>query len=316
MKSALITGVSGQDGSILAEFLNKNGYEVYGLLRPNSDQSNISELLKKDNFFTIYGDLMNEDLLRYILSNNKIDEIYNLASQSNIRLSYENPRHTFEVTLMGTISLIETVKDYSPKTKIFQAGSSAMFGESCDSDGFQRESTPFHPISPYASSKLFAHNICQNYRKNQSLYIVNGILYNHESTKNKRNSGIIKTIVDKAFLIKMGKLDRFFIPNLNIQIDFGHADDYVQAAWLSMQQPKSDDYIISSGKVYSIEYICDYIFKKLNMDYKKHIESNITSSNDNFISKGDPSKIQKIGWRRTFTFEQLVDQIIEFKKIN
>lgn len=316
MKSALITGVSGQDGSILAEFLNKNGYEVYGLLRPNSDQSNISELLKKDNFFTIYGDLMNEDLLRYVLSNNKIDEIYNLASQSNIRLSYVNPRHTFEVTLMGTISLIETVKDYSPKTKIFQAGSSAMFGESCDSDGFQRESTPFHPISPYASSKLFAHNICQNYRKNQSLYIVNGILYNHESTKNKRNSGIIKTIVDKAFLIKMGKLDRFFIPNLNIQIDFGHADDYVQAAWLSMQQPKSDDYIISSGKVYSIEYICDYIFKKLNMDYKKHIESNITSSNDNFISKGDPSKIQKIGWRRTFTFEQLVDQIIEFKKIN
>ena len=313
MKSALITGVSGQDGSILAEFLIKNGYEVYGLLRPNSDQSNISELLEKDNFFTIYGDLMNEDLLRYVLSNNKIDEIYNLASQSNSRLSYENPRHTFEVTLMGTISLIETVKDYSPKSKIFQAGSSAMFGESCDSDGFQRESTPFHPISPYASSKLFAHNICQNYRKNQSLYIVNGILYNHESTKNKRNSGIIKTIVDKAFLIKMGKLDRFYIPNLTIQIDFGHADDYVQAAWLSMQQPKSDDYIISSGKAYSIEYICDYIFKKLNMDYKKHIESDITS-NDNFISKGDSSKIEKIGWRRTFTFEQLIDQIIEFKR--
>lgn len=312
-KAALVTGISGQDGSLMAEMLLKKNYKVYGLVRPTSNLSNLNNLMIDKNLNIIYGDLMNEELLRYVLSNNQIDEIYNLASQSNIRLSYEHPRQTFEVTLMGTISLIESVKDYSPESKIFQAGSSAMFGKSCDDDGFQRENTPFHPISPYASSKLFAHNICQNYRTNQSLYIVNGILYNHESIKSKRNSGIIKTIVEKAFLIKNGKLDKFFIPNLNVQIDFGHADDYVRAAWLSMQQEKSDDYIISSGEVYSIEYICDYVFKKLDMEYMNYITSG-DSVNDNFISKGDSTKIQKIGWTRRFTFEQLIDQIIEFER--
>lgn len=311
-KVALITGTSGQDGSILAEFLLSKGYELLALLRNSSDKSNLQNLLNNSNFKIIYGDLMNEDLLRHILSNNQIDEIYNLASQSNVRLSYDHPRQTFEVTLIGTISLIESVKHYSPKSKIFQAGSSAMFGKSCDIDGFQRENTPFNPISPYASSKLFAHNICQNYRRNQGLYIVNGILYNHESSKNKRNSGILKTIVEKAVLIKNNKLDKFYIPNIKLEIDFGHAKDYIEAMWLCMQQKESDDYIISSGKAHSIEYVCEYVFSKLNMNYKDFIISDDIQVID-FIAKGDPSKIKNIGWSNNFTFENLIDEIIDFE---
>lgn len=312
MKGVLITGASGQDGSILTELLLSKNYKVYGLVRPTSSLDNIQHLIKNKNLSIIYGDLMNEDLLRHILSNNKIDEIYNLASQSNIRLSYVDPRKTFEVTLMGTISLIECVKDYSPNTKIFQAGSSAMFGKSCDEDGYQRENTPFHPVSPYASSKLFAHNICQNYRINQGLYINNGIFYNHESVKSKRNVGIIKTVVQKAISIKQNQIKDFYIPDLKVNIDFGHADDYMQAAWLSMQQEKSDDYIISSGEVYSIEYICQYVFKKLNMDFRQYITSD-GSQKYIFISKGDSSKLKKLGWIRKYTFQQLIDQIIKFE---
>ena len=313
-KTALITGVSGQDGSILADFLLQRGYQVLGLMRVNSDLSNIVHLMEDKRFSCIYGNLMNEDLLRHIMSNNQIDEIYNLASQSNVRLSYDDPRLTFEVTLMGTISLVESVKDYSPKTKVFQAGSSAMFGTTCDEDGYQREETPFNPISPYASSKLFAHNICQNYRRNQKIYIVNGILYNHESSKSKRNSGIIKTVIEKAVLIKNGKINEFYIPDLTIEIDFGHAKDYIEAMWLSLQQEESDDYIISTGEIYSIEYICDYVFKRLNLDYKSHIISDVKTKT-NFVSKGDPSKIKKIGWFPKFTFEQLLDEIIESELI-
>ena len=312
-KTALITGISGQDGSLLTDLLLNNDYKVFGLVRPTSNIDNISHLLHNKNLNLIYGDLMNEDLLRYLLSSNQIDEIYNLASQSNVRLSYEHPRQTFEVTLMGTISLIESVKDYSPKTKIFQAGSSAMFGNSCDEDGYQREETSFNPISPYASSKLFAHNICQNYRRNQGLHIVNGILYNHESSKNKRSQGIIKTIAEKAVLVKNKKINNFFIPDVTIQIDFTHAKDCVNAMWTSMQQEVSDDYIIASGTVYSIEYICDYIFKSLDLDYKEYITSETQVQKNNFISKGDPSKIKNIGWVSKFTFQQLMDEVIEFE---
>jgi|LakMenEpi03Aug12_release.lakeMendotaPanAssembly.Ray.scaffolds.fasta_scaffold94648_2 GDPmannose 4,6-dehydratase len=312
-KSALITGISGQDGSILAEYLLEKDYVVHGLVRPTSNVDNIKHLLVNPNLKIIWGDLMNVDLLRYVLSNYKIQELYNLASQSNVRLSYEDPGHTFEVTLLGTISLIEAVKKYSPLTRIFQAGSSAMFGESCDDDGFQREETKFKPISPYASSKLFAHNICQNYRKNDGMYISNGIFYNHESYKNKRNLGIISTLVDKALLISEGEINNFFIPNLNTTIDFGHANDFVEAMWLVTQQEQPDDYIISSGQIISIKELCDYIFSELGMNYKEHITTN--EQNDNcFIAKGDSSKIRSIGWLPKINIYEMIDEIINKRK--
>jgi GDPmannose 4,6-dehydratase len=314
--SALITGISGQDGSLLAEYLLKKGYKVHGLIRPSSHTRNLDHLLKDPNLHVIWGDLINSDLLRHILCSNKIDEVYNLASQSNIRLSYNNPELTFKVTLLGTISLIEAIKNYSPGTKIFQAGSSAMFGASCDDDGFQREDTPFKPISPYASSKLFAHNISQNYRNNNGIYISNGILYNHESSKVKSNPGLISTIVDVAIRISERKQESFFIPDINIAIDWGHAVDFIDAMWITLQQESSDDYIIATGEVHRISDVCKIVFSKLGLDWGAHIETDL-GTNDSFISKGDPAKIKKIGWEQTHTFSEMIDEMIENRiKIN
>jgi len=309
---ALITGISGQDGSLLSEFLISKGYEVYGIMRPESNQSNLEELMRENAVKIIWGDLMNEELLRYILTNIQIDEIYNLASQSNIRLSYEKARSTFEVTLMGTISLIELVKKYSPKTKVFQAGSSSIFGKNSDSDGFQRETTPFNPISPYASSKLFAYNICQNYRINQGIYISNGILYNHESIKDKKNLGIIKTVARKAVSIKNGNPEIFHIPDISIRIDFSHAKDCVEAMWISLQQKESDDYIIGSGESYSIEQICSYIFNKLGLNYLDYIKKT-EKKEPEFNAIGDPIKIEKLGWRRKYKFYEMLDEILDYE---
>jgi GDPmannose 4,6-dehydratase len=315
MKKALITGVTGQDGSLIAKYLLSNGYLVFGLHRTKSNISNLFDILDDPNLKLIQGDLMNEDLMKYILTNHRFDEIYNLASQSNIRLSYEEPVSTFKVTLLGTVMLMDLVKKHSPESKVFQAGSSSMFGNSADSDGLQRESTPFRPVSPYASSKLFAHNICTNYRENEGIFVVNGILYNHESPMDKRSPGIIKTIANKAVMIKKGIIDDFFIPNLNISIDFGHAQDYIKAMWLTLQQEKSTDYIISSGESYSIEYICEYIFNKLDLEYKKYIKTN-QSLNSEFVSKGDASKIRNLGWSKNYNFNQLLDEIVEFENKN
>jgi len=306
---ALITGISGQDGSLLSEFLISKGYDVYGIMRPESDQSNLEDLIREKKVKIISGDLMNEDLLRYILTNIQIDEIYNLASQSNIRLSYEKARLTFEVTLMGTISLIESVKNYSPKTRVFQAGSSSMFGKNCDDDGLQRETTPFNPVSPYASSKLFAYNICQNYRINQGIYISNGILYNHESVKNKKNLGIIKTIARKAVSIRNGNIETLDIPDPSIRIDFSHAKDCVEAMWISLQQKEADDYIIGSGESYSIEQICFYIFNKLGLNPSDYINKGGEKSTA-FSAIGDPTKIQKLGWSRKYKFHEMLDEIL------
>ncbi len=178
-KKALITGISGQDGSLLAEFLLNKGYKVWGLLREKSNTTNLDSIINNKNLQLVYGDLLNNELIRFLLEINHFDEIYNLASQSNIRLSYGDPLNTFNVTLIGTLILLENIKNYSPNSKIFQAGSSAMFGNSIDNDGFQRETTSFHPISPYASSKLFAYNISNNYRENNNLYVSNGILQKH-----------------------------------------------------------------------------------------------------------------------------------------
>lgn len=310
-KKAFITGVSGQDGSLLAGFLLSKGYEVYGLMRENSSKDNLLDIIDNKNLNIIFGDLLNDDLIRYILETHQFDEIYNLASQSNIRLSYDNPLLTFNVTLIGTLVLLNNIKKYSPHSKMFQAGSSAMFGNSIENDGFQRETTPFRPTSPYASSKLFAHNICCNYRENNKLYINNGILYNHESSKSKTLLGIVNVIVQKAIDIKNKKIDTYHIPNLKINLDMGHAQDYIEGIWLTMQQDNPNDYIIATGTNYSIEYICDYVFSKLNLDYKKYITTDIEST-DYPILKGDSTKLKNLGWEPKYNINKTLDQILEY----
>ena len=310
-KSAFITGISGQDGSLLARFLLDKGYKVYGLMKEKSSKENLKDILSHQNLHIIYGDLLNGDLLRLILETNKFDEIYNLASQSNIRLSYDDPLLTFNVTLIGTLSLLENIRKYSPNSKVFQAGSSAMFGNSMDKDGFQRETTPFVPISPYASSKLFTYNICNNYKENNKLFVSNGILYNHESIKNKTLLGLINTVAKNAVLISNGSIDKYYIPNLKINIDWGHADDYIEAMWLTLQQPNADNYVIASGKTHSIEYVCEYIFSSFGLDYKLYIETE-SEVIESLKLKGDPSKLKNIGWEPKYTFNTMLDEIINY----
>lgn len=312
-KKALITGISGQDGSLLAEFLLSKNYKVYGLLRENSSKDNLENIINNSNLSIIYGDLLNDNLIRYILEEHQFNEIYNLASQSNIRLSYDNPLNTFNVTLIGTLILLDNIKKYSPNSKMFQAGSSAMFGNIIDEDGFQRETTLFKPISPYASSKLFAYNICNNYKENNNLHISNGILYNHESTKSKKLFGITNTIIKKALDIKNGIINDYYIPNLKINLDIGHANDYIEAMWIIMQQNTPDNYIIASEKTHSIEYICDYVFSKLNLDYKLYIKTDINSP-EWPVLKGDSSKLKNLGWNLKYTFEDTIDEIIKHYK--
>lgn len=310
-KKAFITGVSGQDGSLLAEFLISKGYKVYGLMRESSSKINLENLINNKNFQIIYGDSSNSDLIRLLLETNEFDEIYNLASQSNVRLSYNTPVLTFNVTLIGTLILLENIKKYSPSSKLFQAGSSAMFGNSIDEDGFQRETTLFKPISPYASSKLFAHNICTNYREINNLYISNGILYNHESIKSKTLLGVTNNIIKNIFEIKKGTISDYYVPNLKIYIDIGNAEDYVEAMWLSLQQSIPDDYIISSGTLNSIEYICKYTCSKLGLDYKQCIKTDINNIESSKF-KGDPTKLKNLGWNPKYTFIDTLDQIINY----
>jgi GDPmannose 4,6-dehydratase len=310
-KKSFITGISGQDGSLLAEFLLNKGYSVWGLLREKSDKSNLSHIINNKNLYLVYGDSLNNELIRFLLETNQFDEIYNLASQSNIRLSYGDPLNTFNVTLIGTLILLENIKNYSPTSKMFQAGSSAMFGNSIDSDGFQRETTPFNPISPYASSKLFAHNISNNYKENYNLHISNGILYNHESFKSKTLLGVTNNIIKHIIDIKKGLISDYYVPNLKVYLDIGAAEDYIEAMWLILQQPLPDNYIISSDQLHSIEYICRYVCSRLNLNYKECIKTDINSI-ESFKLKGDSFKLKKLNWNPKYTFENIMDKIIEY----
>ena len=309
-KTAFITGISGQDGSLLAEFLLGKDYKVYGLMRETSSKSNLDNIINHDNLYIIYGDSLNQDLIRYLLETYQFDEIYNLASQSNIRLSYDSPLVTFNVTLIGTLILLENAKKYSPNSKIFQAGSSSMFGNSVDVDGYQRETTPFKPISPYASSKLFAHNISTNYRESSKLYVSNGILYNHESYKSKVLLGVTNNIIKHIVDIKKGIRSDYYVPNLKVYLDIGNAEDYIEAIWLTLQQPDPDDYIISTGMVNSIQYICEYTCSQLDLDYKTCIKT--SDSVETLKLKGDASKLKSIGWKPRYTFEDTMKKIINF----
>jgi GDPmannose 4,6-dehydratase len=310
-KTAFITGISGQDGSLLAEFLLNKQYKVYGLMKENSSKDNLLGIIDNEDLSIFYGDSQNNDLMRLLLEQHQFDEIYNLASQSNIRLSYNNPLLTFNVTLIGTLILLDNVKKYSPNSKIFQAGSSAMFGNNMDNDGYQRETTPFSPISPYASSKLFSHNICCNYRDNYDLFISNGILYNHESTKSKTLLGVLNVIIKNAVDIKNKKINDYYIPNLKVNIDYGYAEDYIEAIWLILQQEKCGDYVISSGMTYDLEQVCSYVFDKLDLDWKQYIKTD-SNTKESPKLKGDNSKLKSIGWAPKYTFEEAIDKIINF----
>ena len=318
MKKALITGISGQDGSYLSELLLKKGYNVWGLVRRNSSPSNqtsrIDHILDKLNLR--YGDLTDPLSLINIINEIKPDEIYNLAAQSHVRVSFDIPQYTACTTGIGTLNLLEAVRQINPNIKIYQASSSEMFGNNIDSDGYQRESTQMSPVSPYGCAKVFSYNICNNYKNSYNMFISNGILFNHESPRRGINF-VTNKVVKCAVEIYKGTRVNLPLGNLNATRDWGHAKDYVKAMWMMLQQDTPDNFVCSTGISHSVEDLLRYVFGKLDLDYKKYIiqDKRFLRPEELKDLKGDCSKLKRAtSWEPTYSFETMLDEMISFWK--
>jgi len=318
MKKALITGINGQDGSYLAELLIEKGYEVWGTVKRNSvseTQSTRIEHLRESGLLNLeYADLTDMASLVRVLSKVQPDEVYNLAAQSHVRVSFDQPIYTANVTGVGTLNMLEAVRLVSPNSKIYQASSSEMFGNSIDSDGYQRETTPMHPVSPYGCAKVFSYNICRNYRNAYDMKIWNGILFNHESPRRGTNF-VTNKVVKAAVRIKLGLQKNLHLGNLEATRDWGHAKDYVEAMWLMLQSDEPDDYVCATGISHSVRDLCEYVFSSLNLDYKDYVvvdEKHFRPEElDNL--KGDSTKLQKkLSWEIKYTFETMLDEMIQY----
>ena len=316
MKKALITGINGQDGSYLAELLLEKGYEVHGTLKRNSVSENQTYRLNKitDKIYLHYADLTDLSSLISLIQKIQPDEIYNLAAQSHVRISFDQPIYTCNVTGLGTLNLLEAVRLIKPNTKIYQASSSEMFGNSIDDDGFQRETTPMNPVSPYGCAKVFSYNITRNYRNSYNLFISNGILFNHESPRRGTNF-VTNKVCKEAVKIKLDLSNELRLGNLDATRDWGHAKDYVKAMWEILQLDKPDDFVCSTGISHSVRDLCEYVFSylKLNyLDYVKLDERFLRPEELNDL-KGDSSKlINTTKWSREYTFESMLDEMIEY----
>jgi len=315
-KIALITGINGQDGSYLAEFLLEKGYEVHGTLKRNSVSENqtsrIEKIFNKLNLH--YADLTDLASMIRVISEIKPNEIYNLAAQSHVRISFDQPIYTTNVTGLGTLNLLEAVKLINPKIKIYQASSSEMFGNNIDEDGYQRETTPMNPVSPYGCAKVFSYNICRNYRNSYGMKIWNGILFNHESPRRGTNF-VTKKLANAAVRIKLGLQVKLHLGNLDDTRDWGHAKDYVEAMWLMLQSDKPDDYVCATGISHSVKDLCDYTFSKLNLDFKKYIivDEKHFRPEELHDLKGDSSKLMnELKWKPKYTFESMLDEMINY----
>jgi len=306
-KVALITGINGQDGSYLSEFLLEKGYEVHGTLKRNSVAENqtarLDDVYSKLNLH--YADLTDLSSLVNVIQKIKPTEIYNLAAQSHVRISFDQPIYTTNVTGLGTLNLLESVKLINPKIKIYQASSSEMFGNSIDSDGYQRETTPMNPVSPYGCAKVFSYNISRNYRNSYNMFVSNGILFNHESPRRGTNF-VTNKVCKEAVKISKGLSNELKLGNLDATRDWGHAKDYVEAMWMILQQETPDDFVCSTGISHSVRELCEYVFGKLNLDWKQFVKQDekFLRPEELHDLKGDCKKAKTIlGWEPKYTFE-------------
>ena len=315
MKKAFITGINGQDGSYLSEHLLSMGYEVGGLVRRSSVAENQTfriNHIEKD-IKTYYGDLIDPISIEKALKDFKPDKVFNLAAQSHVRLSFNMPAFTAQVNATGALNVFEAVKTVCPNAKVYQASSSEMFGSSVDKDKYQRESTPMHPVSPYGCSKLYAYSIARNYRRAYSMFISNGILFNHESPRRGTNFVTAK-VIEGALKIKKGLAKDIELGNLDSYRDWGHSFDYTKAMikLLDLEQP--DDIVISTGVTNSVRDLCKTVFDKLNMNYEDYIVINkkfIRPQELPFLC-GDSTKAKNIlGWSPKYDFNALVTDMID-----
>jgi GDPmannose 4,6-dehydratase len=315
MKKAFITGIAGQDGSYLAEYLLNLGYDVYGIIRHNSipehQQSRMDSIRNKIKVF--YGDLSDQGSLERHLKEIQPDEIYNLAAQSHVRISYDIPQFTVQTNAIGVINILEAYRLNCPNAKFYQASSSEMFGSAVDEDGYQRETTYMRPVSPYGCSKVFAYNIVHNYRNAFNLHASNGILFNHESPRRGSNF-VTNKVVKAAVQIKLGLVDKLELGNLDAYRDWGHSKDYVKAMHLILQQDKPGDWVVATGETRSVRDMCEYVFGKLEMNYQDYVIQNQKFLRPEELPylKGDSTKIRtELGWRPEYTFEMMMDEMIE-----
>ena len=316
MKKALITGISGQDGSYLAEFLLSKDYEVHGTIKRNSTkEATLIRLESIENKITLhYADLTDIASLISVIQKVQPDEIYNLAAQSDVRISFDQPLYTAQTTGVGTLNLLEAVRQLNIQPKIYQASSSEMFGNSIDSDGFQRETTPMHPVSPYGCAKVYSYNISRNYRNAYKMFISNGILFNHESPRRGTNF-VTNKVCKEAVKIKLGLSNELRLGNLDATRDWGHAKDYVEAMWLILQQDEPNDFVCSTGISHSVKDLVEYVFGKLNLNWAEYVKQDpafLRSEELNNL-KGDNKKLSMVtGWNPTYTFETMLDEMIEY----
>ncbi len=332
MKKAFITGITGQDGSYLAEFLLKKGYEVHAILRRSSvfTTNRIEPFFNHPRLKTHHGDLVDSSNLHRLLSKIKPDEIYNLGAQSHVGVSFEIPEYTAEVDAMGTLRILDILRDSGLESKFYQASTSEMFG-GLPETAPQSEKTPFHPRSPYGVAKLYAHWITINHRESYDLFACTGILFNHESPR-RGETFVTKKITKAIAGIVNGKIKSFSIGNLNAQRDWGYAKEYVEAMWLMMQQPKPDDYVIATGKAYSVRYFIEKAFRYVNIDiewqgqgvhekgYNKTTGQCLVQVDPKYFRPaevdllvGDASHAkQKLQWEAKTSIDQLIQVMIEY----
>jgi len=322
IKKALITGITGQDGSYLAEFLLSKNYEVHGMVRRAStfnrsriekyfDFNNYNKKNIKNRFYLHYGDLIDSSSISNILLKTKPHEIYNLGAQSHVATSFEIPEYTLEATSYGTLKLLQCVKNLKINTKIYQAGSSEMFGNA--SSGPLNEKSNFYPSSPYAIAKLYSHWISVNYREAYKMFISNGILFNHESPKRGENF-VTRKITLGAAAIYLDLQKKLILGNLEAKRDWGYAKDYVEAMWLMLQQKKADDFIIATGKMYSVKYFCKLVFEILDLDYKKYVISDKRYFRPTEVDnlRGNYNKAKKIlGWEPKTSIKELAKMMLD-----
>lgn len=320
MKRALITGITGQDGSYLTEFLLKAGYEVHGVIRRSStfNTERIDHLYEDPHtigakLFLHYGDLSDGPGLRRIIEDVVPSEIYNLGAQSHVAVSFMQPEYTADADGLGALRLLEAVRDYQKRTgkqpRFYQAGTSEMFGGSAPP---QNEDTTFYPKSPYAAAKVMAHHLVINYRESYGIHASNGILFNHESER-RGETFVTRKITRAAARIKLGLQQKLYLGNLDAKRDWGHAEDYVRAMWLMLQQEQPDDFVIATGESHSVREFVEKVFRRLDLDWNEHvaIDPRYFRPTEVDFLQGDPSKAKRLlGWEPQITLDGLVDRMV------